>query len=185
MYEWGGMLIYLPTHFTFEPTARFIESTQFRSTPIVAYEDPTSPSAQRLHQEHAVVQLFRGAYGMALDLLDWPTTLIRMAIPFAHEAVTVIAPDLFSIPSIARNEASQRGVIIRSVPHSAFPRERLSAISTWYGAQAVAGTLGTEFPEATERLFGEPASANSHLLPPYWRHYGVVVDRGATNESPA
>lgn len=87
MYEWGGMLIYLPTHFTLEPTARFIENTQYRSTPIVDYANPTTTSAQRLHDEHRVVQLYRDTYGMKPELHDWPTTMIRMAIPFAQAAV--------------------------------------------------------------------------------------------------
>jgi hypothetical protein len=173
MYEWGGMLIYLPTHFTLQPTAWFLENTHYRSTPIVNYHGPTYSSEQHLHEGHAVTRLFRDTYGMSLDLSDWPTTLIRMAIPFAQSTVTVIAPDQYSIPINAGNEAVRRGVTIRTVPHSAFLRDSLSAISTWYGAAAIAGTLGTKFPAAIERQFGEPASANSHLLPPYWRNYGV------------
>lgn len=169
MYEWGGMLIYLPAHLSIGPTTHFVEHTRYRSTPIVSYEDPTSTRSQLLHDGHAVTQHFRDAYGMTLDLGDWPTTLIRMAIPFAQAAVTLVAPELYAVPGIARNEAARRGVTLRSVPHSAFPRETLSAAATWYGAKAIAGTLGREFPAATERLFGQPATANSHLLPPSWR----------------
>lgn len=170
--DWSGILIYTPTHFTLRPTARYVEDRDYRSNPIVSYANPTSDEAQRLRDGDPLIELFRRQYGMRLDLDDWPTTLIRMAVPFARASVTVVAPDLFAVARPIREEAVRRGVAVRVLQHSTFSPDALAAISGWYGSRPIAGTAGREFSKAEERRFGEPAATNANLLPACWRRYG-------------
>jgi hypothetical protein len=116
--------------------------------------------------------MFAEQCGMTLDLDDWRETLIRMAVPFARTAVTVVAPDGYEVRSRVQNEAARHGIEIRVVPRSSFSREAVEQIVCWYGARPLAGTACTKFSEATEREFGERADANSNLLPAWLRDYG-------------
>ena len=103
----------------------------------------------------------------------WEVTLVRLAIPFAGRAITVIAPDGYAIPSIVHREAASRGVEVRVVPLSYFPSEALRRISQIVWLPTVERTKGEVdlpiYPEHVMRHFDEPVDKFHRLIPHIWR----------------
>jgi hypothetical protein len=171
--DWQGMLLYAPSHFTRVHHSRWMENTGYSRNPIATYPGPYTYEGQRLHASHPLTHVFRQRYHLHLNLNDWPASMVRMAIPFAQTAITVVAPDHFRLPSLVFEEANRRQVRVGVVPHSYFPRDALNRISRWYATYPVAGTNGLQFPEEAERVFGEPAATNRNLVPSFWLNYGI------------
>jgi hypothetical protein len=164
-----GMLLYSSCHFSLAQNAAWAEDTDLARNPVCSY-DVYNPRGR--YFSDPIRRMFRERHGLELDVKDWTTSLVRMAIPFARRAVTVVAPDRFALPAVVYQEARRRGVEVLAVPHSYFPREALRRLARWLGAPSVPGTNGEQFPEVVCRAFGEAPTANRHLLPPYWRDYG-------------
>jgi len=78
-------------------------------------------------------RLYRERFGLEFEGQPWHQTLVRLAIPFAKKAITVIAPDGYSIPSFVHREAASRRVEIRQVPLSYFPTEALRKSLAYLG----------------------------------------------------
>jgi hypothetical protein len=164
-----GVLLYSPSHFTLEEHAIRAENTEYRRNPICTYPNPYTTEGQLFSAP--LVKMFRKRHKLDLNLSDWPTTMARIAIPYARAAITIVAPDTFSLPRIVYEEAARQGVAVYSAPHSYFEREDLRKIARWYAVPAVKGSDGKQFPEYLSRVFGEEPTANSHLIPDFWLNY--------------
>jgi hypothetical protein len=171
-YEWAGIATWQPTFFTLRQTSRFMEATGNRLLVARYACDPTNDRAQRMTPGHPVLEMFRHEWRMDIDLDDWPTSLVRMAIPNPFGAVTIVAPDAWRLPSAVSAEAAARNVRVRLVRHSAFSAETLEYIRCWKAVPTVPGSFGEKFSPLAEARFGESASRYSELIPNYWLNFG-------------
>lgn len=157
-----GIVFYQPGHFTPGQTARWAEETGYRRHPVHDFvPGPGLPA------------------GLAASVLDrhgfdpsaghWATALVRLAVPYAASAVTVVAPDGFRLPPAALSDAARRGGLpVRLVPMSYFPVATVRTISTYL----VVPVLGyrpsddtPEYPPHLQQLLGERPTANRRLVP--------------------
>ena len=133
-----GIVIFIPAHFTAPQEAKWMESTDYAGNPFVA-----GPGFGTLAQH------FSQRHGVDLDPIDWPTSMVRMAIPYATSRVNVIAPDGFALPRLVQDEARKSGIEVRLVPHSNFPRQQLLTASKQYIATPISEE-GFKFSEYVE-----------------------------------
>lgn len=174
--DFQGLLLYNPPHFLTWHNAAWAVNTGFARNPIVSYPDPEHPRPTSYEQRYFSQPLrdyYRG-HGLNLDISDWPSSMLLMALPFALRSVTVVAPDQFVLPKVVLEEASRRGKDIRLVPHSFFPRTTLRSIAVWY---AVPAQVRRDAPPILDpdciRAFDEDPECYAHLLPPFWRNYSL------------
>ena len=95
----------------------------------------------------------------------WTTTLILMAIPFALDTVTVVAPDGHEIEPVVFHMAERYGIKVASVPLSQFSPEEIEKLSISYMAPAFVSKPRCLFSESIEKAIGEPQDANLDLVP--------------------
>lgn len=157
--------------FPVSKTAFWLENTRYMRNPIL--RDDVNETAARRYYASLPVPLY-------LEGLEWTSQLILMALPFAHRSITVIAPDDYLIPHDVNSEAIKRGVLIRRCPLSCFSREAVKQVSIEYMMPTVHSANGVDliqegglpsFPEHVQRFFGQPVTANYHLMPKRWRDY--------------
>jgi len=153
-----GLTMYLPMHFMADQDCAAAETLGLRRTPVIPGD---------------ILDFFREQHGLLLGAADWPTALVRMAIPYADRAVTVVAPDGFRLPSIVFSEAARRPrpIQIAVVPLSCFPREQVARTAEAITAPVVEEGGTQHFPESIERLLGERADTYGHLVPASLLHY--------------
>lgn len=161
VYEIYGMMTFMPPCFTGEQEGRWLEMNDYSRTPVVF--DPGRDS---------VIEMYRERHGMTIDPEDRETALVRMAIPYATECVTVIAPDGYRLHPLVQEDAVRFGIRINLVPHSMFPRDQLHKTSRHYDAEPL-DKDGKKFPEYAERLIGEKDDANRRFVPGYILNYGM------------
>lgn len=161
VYNIYGMMTFMPPSFTGEQEARWLENNDYSRTPII--HDPGKDK---------VIEMYHDRFGMVIDPADWETSLIRMAIPYASECVTVIAPDGYPFHPVIHEDAVRFGVRINSVPHSLLNREQLKRASRHYDVEPL-DKDGKKFPAYAERLLGEKDDANRRFVPEYILNYGM------------
>ncbi|MBF0217159.1 MAG: hypothetical protein HQL30_09225 [Candidatus Omnitrophica bacterium] len=146
-------------------SAIWIEATKYKCCPIV---NDCSVSGVRNY--------YLNEKNINLDLGLWAESLILMAIPFSKKSVTVIAPDLFSIPPRARVEAARRKVTLSHVPLSHFSEEQVKKARE----RIMINTLdqdGQCFPPESERVLSQKKGAYVELLP-YEMRKQLSLDEG-------
>ena len=132
----------------------------------------------------ALTQHYRERYGFEVGQFPWYVTLIRMAIPLAKKAVTVVAPDGYVLPNIVYQEAAHRrylpskgaekSIQVRLVPLSYFPSGALRRMShlVWLPVlRRVYDKTGIDFPvypEHIKRYFNERMDTYRRLIPAKW-----------------
>jgi hypothetical protein len=156
-----GMLVYIPPCFNGRQEARFMEDSHFKRNPIAFGSGFLD-----------LMKLFRERHQLDLDPRDWANTLIRMAIPYASQCVTVIAPDGFMVSSLGSSEAAQKDVRINMVPLSVLPKALLRKVSVHLFCNPL-DKEGIRYPEYVQRLLGEKDDANRNLIPRYLQEYGM------------
>ena len=144
-------------------TAEWAERTDFCRGPIVA--GGSFPALARAYRER---------FGIELGQFAWPVTLVQMAIPYAARAVTVVAPDGFTLPAAVYRQAASRPtpVEVRMVPLSFFPAQALRKISKIYWIPTLGRTPKPHdlpiYPEHVKRHFGEDVEIYRRLIPKDW-----------------
>jgi hypothetical protein len=122
----------------------------------------------------ALIQHYRERYGFEVGQFPWHVTLIRMAIPLAKKAVTVVAPDGYVLPGIVYKEAALKHIQLRSVPLSFFPSHVLRRMShlVWLPVlRREFDETGIDFPiypEHIKRYFNERMDTYRRLIPAKW-----------------
>ena len=119
-------------------------------------------------------EFYRNKFQIDLSSSPWHVALVRMAIPFARKAVTIVTPDGYSLPSLVYDEATRRQVELRVVPLSYFPTESLRIISHIYWLPTVGRNKNDEFnlpiyPPHVLRHFREPVDVYHRLIPKEWQ----------------
>ena len=145
-------------------TAEWAVETRLARNPVCS-----SPSFESLSE------CYRERYALEVGDLSWHVTLIRMAIPLAKKAITVVAPDGYVLPGIVYQEAALKRIQVRVVPLSYFPSEVLRRMShlVWLPVlrrefDQAAQIDFPVFPEHVIRHFNEPLDAYRRLIPAKW-----------------
>ncbi len=170
-YAMRGFVFFIPPHLTAEQDAIWVENS-YERCPLIPgagfWGDRMEPLAHTL----------RLRYGIELDLSDWPSALVLMALPYAQDTgVTVVAPDGFALPRTVLAEAARRRVEVKLVPLSYFPRDQVRRIATNYVVPTTPDAPGVGFPREIQELIGEPATTNKRLIPPWLADYGKRLTR--------
>ena len=145
-------------------TAKWALETKLTRNPVCS-----SPTFDSLSQ------FYRERYALEIGDLSWHVTLIRMAIPLAKKAITVVAPDGYVLPRIVHQEAAVKRIQVRVVPLSYFPSHVLRRMShlVWLPVLRREFDKAAEidipvFPEHVIRHFNEPLDAYRRLIPAKW-----------------
>jgi len=107
--------------------------------------------------------LYSVKHDIHLDLSDWKTSLIMLAIPYAKFQVSVVSSNGYKIPAAVRIEANKHQVHINQVTARQFKEGQLRRLRKQYtvltedtnGMRPVEGAedaLGDDFDEHIERL---------------------------------
>jgi hypothetical protein len=166
-FDYDGILNFTPPFLDAQQQVALAEENHFRKrifTPDadVSYDLPEY--MLRLYQEH---------FNIKLDSSNWPVTLVRMGIPLAQEAVTVIAPDSFELPRSVYEDATRHQVKVRVIPHSYFPKDILRRLGQIYWVPPAAEDGALEFDECYHRVLGEAPDTFRNLVPRRWLEYAV------------
>lgn len=156
-----GIMVFTYWHLNAIQEAEWLHRTNYARCPIFPGGDL---------EELRVV--YRGRHNMDLNLSDWPTTLLRLALPYAAKRVYVVAPDHFPIPSSVLVEARAFRVDLCFVPLSFFSADLIQKVRQQWLVRSE-DPFGLKYPEILERLMGEKTTANSEFLPPSLLKYGV------------
>jgi hypothetical protein len=79
-------------------------------------------------------------HGVELNLVDWSGSMIRMAIPYARTAVTVVAPDASELSPAIRAEGARLASRSDCCSGRCSLPEALAKTACWYGVHPIAGT---------------------------------------------
>jgi len=145
--------------------ARWLEDTNYTGSPIA--------KGGGIGQ---LVAMYRERHHMRLDVEDWPTTLIRLAIPYSRQRVVVVAPDHFVLRPIVFQEARMRRRQLAVLPLSYFSAETILKLTRQHIVRPE-DKDGLRYSAELERLLEQSVSAYSDLLP---RH---LVEHAAADRS--
>lgn len=155
-YLWGSVAFGNPC-INAQQGARWVEEGDYQRSPIL-----------RGGGIEELCHYYRSRFEVHLDLADWRTALVRIAIPFARRRVVVVAPDSFIASNELVQEAAARRVALAMVPLSTFPAECIAAIRRQYFVTPCDND-GIEFPEQLSAVLGERADAHFGELPSWIR----------------
>jgi hypothetical protein len=123
----------------------------------------------------ALTEHYRERYGFEVGQFPWHVTLIRMAIPLAKKAITVVAPDGYVLPSIVYQEAALKHIQVHIVPLSFFPSDVLRRMShlVWLPVIRREFDEAAEidfpiYPEHINRYFNERMDTYRRLIAAKW-----------------
>lgn len=120
----------------------------------------------RSHGMDKLLEFYDAEHQMEIDLNDWSTSLVRLAIPYARSRVIVVAPDNFSISPEIKEEAKKHQIVIEVVPLSFFSNQRIREVQMKYSV--LAGNDGLQLTREHELLLG-PKDRHLDLLPAMMR----------------
>lgn len=151
-YLYGVVLFGQPTLNPLQ-SAIWLEETRYSACPILPHSGI-----------HALFEHYRQKHGLTLDHDNWPVSLIRIALPYAKQAVTVIAPGSFAIPPQVIREAGVRRISLNRSPLSDFTAEQINTIRHQYLVHPV-DVDALEYAQDVQTAFGESPRKNLELLP--------------------
>ena len=138
-------------------SALWLEESRYSACPI-------------LHRNYvpALFEYYQQKHRLKLDDDNWPASLIRIALPYAKQSVTVIAPNSFRIPPRIIREATARRINLNFTPLSEFPSEQVQSIRNQYLVRPLdVDTL--EYSKEIQAAFGESPRKHLELLPAHIR----------------
>lgn len=163
-----GLVIYGPIFGTLRQSARWFELTDLSRNPLFdtrsAFDLPDS-----------LVTYCAEHLGLPLGQLRWQDDLVRLAIPFADRAVTVVAPATFRLAPIVLEEATRQGKILNRVPLDSLPAPWVARLRQNYMVPArLDGDDGhTVYESGAEQAIGEALDGYQDLVPPEWLTFGL------------
>jgi hypothetical protein len=170
-YDIRGFLLFVPSFFRhIRQEAVWIAKTTVGEENNCLVRAPIRPS------DDNIISYIRNQHGLDLELPEWHITLIRLAIHYAEDTVTVVLPDGLMLPSAVYNEATHRQVQIRVVPLSYFPQQALRELSIFYSVPGYYSSVGWMFPEIISRILSETPDACRRLVPERWLKYGLEAE---------
>ena len=137
--------------------ARWLEASDYARCPILRSSDVGD-----------LFQHYRRQHGISLDRDRWTSSLIRLALPYATQRVTVIMPQTQAIPNEVFREAAARKIRLEIVPLNRFPRQRIDAIRHQYFVRPD-DMNAMKYSESLQAAFGESPTAHLDLLPGHVR----------------
>lgn len=163
-----GITTYQPDCWEMEQFAKWMEMTDYKRNPFCRNNmlDENYPSDLRasLGREH----------GIQIGEFDWSTTLILLAIPFAKDTVTVIAPNNYQVNPVIFKKAQSHGVEVRRLSLGCFSHQEIEKMSLNYMAPAINRDLEPKalFHRSVEEAIGELQTDNRHLVPRSCLNFG-------------
>lgn len=109
-------------------------------------------------------EFFHQHHNLTLNRLEWPSTLVRLAIPYARHRVVIVAHHQFVVDPICRKEAQARRIQLNLVPLSVWPRDRIDHLRRQYTVYA--GSTGLHIEEQIELRLGSKEKYLDMLPPP-------------------
>ena len=134
-------------------SARWLEACDYTGCPII-HCGGTQDLFQYYQREHK----------LSLNRPGWVSNLIRAALPFAKQRVTVLLPKSEMIESDVVSEAAARGISLEYVPLTYFSKERIETIRNQYMVRPL-DVNRLEYPAEVEAAFGESARQHLEILP--------------------
>jgi hypothetical protein len=135
-------------------SACWVETTGYQCCPII----PSSTI-------NSLLDYYRDNFNLDFDLRNWHESLIRLAIPFAKQAVTILAPDSFRLPERARIEAGRKKIMLNLVGYSNFSLSQLEEARHRISMPTL-DCSGIHFPPEAESLIGQTKETYFEMLPP-------------------
>ncbi len=133
--------------------ARWLEGSGYGACPIM-----------RHYGVDNVFDLYQREHNLSLDRNRWAESLIRFAIPYAQQRVTVMLPKAQSISTTVLREAAARKIRLEFVSSIHFPKQRIDAIRHQYLVRPDdVDTMA--YSEEIEAAFGESTTTHLDLLP--------------------
>jgi len=113
---------------------------------------------------HTLFEYYEQKHHLTLDHNNWPVSLIRIALPYAKQAITIIAPANFTIPAPVMREAGIRRISLNRSPLSDFSTEQIQTIRHQHLVRPIdVDTL--EYSPELQAAFGESPRKHLELLP--------------------
>jgi hypothetical protein len=164
--DYDGLLNYTPPFLDARQQVLLAEETNFKKRMFYSSNhercDILPASMRWLFIEH---------FKMDLDPNNWSVSLVRMGIPLARQAVTVVAPDNFQLPASVYADATRNKVKVRVIPHSYFPKETLRRLGQIYWVPPATETGALIFDESYSRILEETPETFRNLIPRRWLDY--------------
>ena len=164
--KYKGIIIFQPIGWTNRQFARWAELNQYRSNPFYndSFFDQGFPGdlADYYKKNHCIII---GAY-------SWSTTLILLALPFAKDTLTVVAPDNYKIESLVYKVAKRYRVEVNKAPLNLFSDAEVERLSLCHLVPAITIEPQCRYSKDVERAIGESQTDNLHLVPKLWQDFG-------------
>lgn len=135
-------------------SAIWLETTGYQCCPIISYRTI-----------HTLLDYYHDHFNIVVNLSNWHESLIRLAIPYAKQTVTIIAPDSFRLPELARIEAGRKKIMLNLVGYSNFSISQLEEARHRISMPTL-DSSGIHFPPEAELLIGQTKETYFEMLPP-------------------
>jgi hypothetical protein len=164
--RYHGILIYQPICWTKKQFAHWVELTACTRNPFC---DRNELGINALSD---LATYFKKEHGIRIGELDWETTLMLFAIPFAKDKITVVTPLNYQIRPVVFERAKRYGIEVSTAPLALFSQEERERVSLNHMAPALTMEPECIFSKSVEEAIGEPQTANRDLVPQSWIDFG-------------
>jgi hypothetical protein len=158
-----GFLQYCPLFWNTRQFAYWMEITEFKSCP---FYDTCNRAA-------GLPETLARKYGLSENGREWASDMLLLALPFAQDTLTVVAPDEYTIPGWISQKASSLGIAICKLPLSSFPREQVDRARIGQLAPLLQLEPDCVHPDWVGEFLGEPQNKYRDLVPKEWRNFGL------------
>ncbi len=162
-----GLVLFQPICWTLEQFTRWTEVTAFRRNPFQPFAESLFSRGPEELREFAP-----DAPGV-----EWTSTLIAGAMPYAQRRVVCVAAADFTVPDRLKAIAQNRGIRIEVVRSSGFDPAHLARLRYGYMTPLSQEEPDYVYPAWVEEAIGESQYKYSDLVPDAWLHFGATVRR--------
>jgi hypothetical protein len=164
--HYHGIAVFQPICWTNRQYARWAEGTRYKRNPYChdAHISQLGPSE--------LVDAYASEYGFNINDHDWETALMLMALPYAHNLLTVVAPDKYRISNLVLEKARTMHVSVAIASLESFKSEELSELACGPMVPVIAIEPEVKYSRSLEKVIGEPQTTNRDLVPLEWLNFG-------------
>jgi hypothetical protein len=113
---------------------------------------------------HTLFEHYQHKHHITLDHDDWTASLILVALPYARQGVTIIAPANYTIPAKVVREAGARRISLNRSPLSDFTADQINTIRNQHLVRPL-DVDALEYSQELQAAFGESPRKHLELLP--------------------
>ncbi len=167
--RYAGITIFQPISWSNRQFAHWAEITGYRRAPFCE----TSLFGNDLYG--GLAKQYREKHRIRIEDYHWTTTMILLAIPYAKEVLTVVAPDGYRLERVVHEKASQYGVQVKPVFHKKFAADDLARLERCHLVPAITYDPECIYTEDIETYIGEKQTDNLDLIPAAVRDFGYLT----------